>query len=93
MAPARLDHTDSVHYTDQHRPADPPEPAAPMNRHRDPSSTPSVQSPCVRNCCLDENDVCLGCGRQLQEILNWQQATDAERAAILVLARERRERR
>lgn len=64
-----------------------------MDRYRDQPATPSVQSPCVRNCCLDENDVCLGCGRQLQEILGWQQASNAEREAILVLARERRERR
>jgi uncharacterized protein len=41
------------------------------------------QSPCVRNCCLDEFDVCLGCGRHLQEILRWHDADIEERGAIL----------
>ena len=56
-------------------------------------SAPTVQSPCVRNCCLDENDTCLGCGRLLEEILRWRSASDEERAAMLILARERRMRR
>ncbi len=30
-----------------------------------------VNSPCIRQCCLDEEDVCLGCGRHLKDILNW----------------------
>ena len=46
-------------------------------------------SPCVRNCCLDENDICLGCGRALEEILRWQQSSPGEREAILVAARQR----
>ena len=47
-------------------------------------------SPCVRNCCLDDDDVCLGCGRRLDEILAWHSADDSGRHAILVLAAERR---
>ena len=56
-----------------------------------PSPTPAstITSPCVRNCCLDENDVCLGCGRELQEILRWQQSTSAEREIILSTSRQR----
>jgi predicted Fe-S protein YdhL (DUF1289 family) len=49
-----------------------------------------LASPCIRNCCLDDSEVCLGCGRHLQEILRWQQADAAERAAILARAAERR---
>ena len=49
-----------------------------------------VASPCVRNCCLDEQDVCLGCGRSLDEIRVWSEAADAERLKILELARARR---
>jgi predicted Fe-S protein YdhL (DUF1289 family) len=64
-----------------------------MTSYRDQPSTPSIQSPCVRNCCLDENDICLGCGRELQEILHWQQSSDTEREAILLRARQRREQR
>jgi uncharacterized protein len=47
----------------------------------------------VRNCCLDENDICLGCGRQLDEILGWHEASNAQREVILTLARQRREQR
>ncbi|MGH8028496.1 MAG: DUF1289 domain-containing protein [Arenimonas sp.] len=48
------------------------------------------QSPCVRNCCLDDDDVCLGCGRKLDEILAWHGADTAGRDQILVLAAQRR---
>lgn len=50
----------------------------------------TVPSPCVRNCCLDEQEVCLGCGRTLDEIRDWSEAGDAERLAILERAVERR---
>jgi len=49
-----------------------------------------VPSPCVRNCCLDEQDVCMGCGRSLDEIRRWSEAGDAERNRILELAAGRR---
>jgi uncharacterized protein len=50
-------------------------------------------SPCVRNCCLDDDDVCLGCGRRLDEILAWHSADDGGRHAILLVAAQRREAR
>ena len=50
----------------------------------------TVPSPCVRNCCLDEQDVCLGCGRSLDEIRVWSEAADGERLSILERAAERR---
>lgn len=49
-----------------------------------------VASPCVRNCCLDEKDVCMGCGRSLDEIRAWSVADDATRLAILERAAARR---
>jgi predicted Fe-S protein YdhL (DUF1289 family) len=56
-------------------------------------SVPLPASPCVRNCCLDEHDVCLGCGRRLDEILAWHSSDAAGRHAILALAAGRREAR
>jgi len=47
----------------------------------------------VRNCCLDDEDVCLGCGRSLEEIKAWSQMSDAERKIVLELAWERAEQR
>ena len=59
-----------------------------MKRH--PSSRISTAaSPCVRDCCLDENQVCMGCGRALQEILRWHAASDEEKEAILLVAKAR----
>ena len=49
-----------------------------------------VPSPCIRNCCLDERDVCMGCGRSLDEIRDWGAADDARRTRILELAAGRR---
>ena len=49
----------------------------------------TIESPCVRNCCLDENDVCMGCHRTLTEICGWQAASQAEKLAILEHCRER----
>jgi predicted Fe-S protein YdhL (DUF1289 family) len=50
-------------------------------------------SPCVRNCCLDDDDVCLGCGRKLDEILAWHGADADGRRQILLVAAQRRDAR
>lgn len=49
-----------------------------------------IESPCVRNCCLNDDDICLGCGRSLQEITRWSVASDADKRITLVAAAERR---
>jgi predicted Fe-S protein YdhL (DUF1289 family) len=55
-----------------------------------------LASPCVRNCCLDDDNVCMGCGRTLHEIVAWGTCSNADKATILTRSRERllaRERR
>ena len=42
-----------------------------------------IPSPCVRNCCLNNNDVCVGCLRTLEEILMWGSVDDVKRQQIL----------
>ncbi len=49
-----------------------------------------VPSPCVRNCCLDDDDICLGCFRTLDEITGWSSASAERRREILSLAKWRR---
>lgn len=44
---------------------------------------PVVPSPCVRNCCLDDNDICLGCFRSITEIMGWSAADSHQRHEIL----------
>lgn len=51
----------------------------------EPADAP-VPSPCIRRCCLDADDICLGCGRHIQEIIRWHEAGDEERRAILAAA-------
>lgn len=48
-----------------------------------------VGSPCRRQCCLDDQDICLGCGRTLQDILDWGKA-DMERKRAICAAAEAR---
>ena len=48
-----------------------------------------VMSPCVRNCCLDDNDICLGCHRTVEEIIRWGEASDKEKLEILDNAKQR----
>jgi predicted Fe-S protein YdhL (DUF1289 family) len=51
----------------------------------------SAQSPCVRNCCLDDDLVCVGCFRSLEEIKEWGVADDHRRRIILQNADRRRQ--
>jgi uncharacterized protein len=44
----------------------------------------NILSPCVGRCELDETGQgCLGCGRSLDEIAGWRNASDDERRAIV----------
>ena len=46
----------------------------------------SVPSPCIRRCCLDGHDICLGCGRSREEIKGWKRLGKGERLALLAEA-------
>jgi predicted Fe-S protein YdhL (DUF1289 family) len=39
-------------------------------------------SPCRRHCTLDPDDLCIGCGRMLDEILEWSAAPRERKIAI-----------
>ena len=51
----------------------------------------SRQSPCIRNCCLDDDLTCLGCFRSLEEIKEWGVVDNHRRRIILQNAKQRRE--
>ena len=43
-----------------------------------------IASPCVDICSVDATgEYCTGCGRSLDEIADWQRASEAERQAIV----------
>ena len=41
-----------------------------------------IESPCI-SVCRYENEVCVGCGRTVDEIVNWYDMTDDEKQAVL----------
>ncbi len=51
-----------------------------------------VESPCVRHCTLDDNDICLGCFRSIDEICAWGAASNEKRLEFLEQAAARRSR-
>ena len=51
----------------------------------------SARSPCIRNCCLDDDLTCLGCFRSLEEIKEWGLVDEHRRRIILQNAKQRRE--
>ncbi len=50
-----------------------------------------VASPCIRKCCLNEHDICLGCFRSLDEIKLWTQVNDQQRRHFLIAAEQRKQ--
>jgi len=48
-----------------------------------------VRSPCVSICALDQDDVCIGCHRTGEEILQWTMMTDEQRREVLRAVAER----
>jgi predicted Fe-S protein YdhL (DUF1289 family) len=46
-------------------------------------------SPCTGTCRLDAQEICVGCGRTLDEIMDWRSAGEARQHEIVAAARER----
>ena len=51
----------------------------------------SVKSPCIEVCSLNDQDICIGCYRTANEIIEWFSATDERKREILAGVRNRRE--
>ena len=49
-----------------------------------------VQSPCIEDCCLNDEKICLGCFRSIGEISQWSQMNDKIRLHVLHKAETRR---
>jgi len=49
-----------------------------------------TESPCIRNCCLDENDICLGCFRSIVEITQWNLVDEQSKIEFLKKAEIRK---
>ena len=53
-------------------------------------STQPVKSPCIEVCSLNDQDVCIGCYRTANEIIEWFSAPDERKREILLSVNERR---
>jgi predicted Fe-S protein YdhL (DUF1289 family) len=54
------------------------------------SEMPHVPSPCISVCVLDRSaNVCIGCGRTLDEIASWSELDDDARREVLARLPER----
>jgi predicted Fe-S protein YdhL (DUF1289 family) len=49
----------------------------------------AVKSPCINICELENDDVCKGCYRSLEEIASWGYASIEERTRIISKAKQR----
>ncbi len=52
-----------------------------------------TDSPCIRNCCLDGEDICLGCFRHIDEIVAWSSYSKQDKHHVAELCQKRRESR
>jgi predicted Fe-S protein YdhL (DUF1289 family) len=59
-----------------------PTPSADAHTDDRPAASP-VLSPCVRMCTLDDDDVCVGCGRTLDDIKGWIAMPDEGKRACI----------
>jgi len=48
------------------------------------------ESPCRRQCVVNDDNVCIGCGRLLAEITEWHSASIERRREIYAAAEQRR---
>lgn len=59
---------------------------------RQPTPRPGFpQSPCIDICTLDEANVCMGCLRTVQEIIDWSRMSAAQQWAVINTLPERRD--
>lgn len=48
-----------------------------------------LASPCVQVCALDDEDICIGCQRNVAEITRWSRMDNTERRQVLALCHAR----
>jgi predicted Fe-S protein YdhL (DUF1289 family) len=51
---------------------------------------PTIVKPCIRQCCLDKEDICMGCFRSLNDMKIWHKASREEKSQMLQAASKRK---
>jgi len=49
-----------------------------------------INKPCIKRCCLNEEEICLGCFRTFNDMLLWNKATIEEKQEMLRIAEKRK---
>ncbi|MEI6894529.1 MAG: DUF1289 domain-containing protein [Colwellia sp.] len=47
-------------------------------------NTTAAITPCISQCTLDENDICMGCYRSASEITHWRCKSEDEKIEIVI---------
>lgn len=63
-----------------------------MTDHAAPLSAKPT-SPCIQVCTLDDDQVCIGCGRNIDEVIAWTRLTDAQKWVVLTQSAQRKAQR
>ncbi|WP_236984677.1 DUF1289 domain-containing protein [Marinagarivorans cellulosilyticus] len=58
--------------------------------HKLESESEDVPSPCIKKCCLDDNNLCIGCYRTLEDITGWREKTALQKKDILQCCAQRK---
>ncbi len=61
-----------------------------INTLLDKHQNKTIESPCIRQCCLNNEDICLGCFRALDEITQWSYYSNTEKQSVLDHATQRK---
>ena len=61
-----------------------------INKPQETPVSDSPESPCISICSLDQNNVCEGCFRTGNEIIDWFTADDDRKRQILEATKQRR---
>lgn len=49
-----------------------------------------INKPCIRKCCLNEDEICLGCFRTFNDMLTWNKASIQDKKEMLLKAEDRK---
>lgn len=50
----------------------------------------NISRPCIRKCCLNDEDICMGCFRTLDDMRVWHKSSDKEKLQMLKVAGTRK---
>ncbi|WP_394220879.1 DUF1289 domain-containing protein [Alteromonas gracilis] len=48
----------------------------------------NLESPCIAQCKLNDEDVCIGCRRTIDEITHWRTYTERQKESVFVRLKE-----